>query len=68
VHDLSFGTAKRRLARATARLNRLMQRDEALAAYLDLPAASGAVPAGGRRQLGARPSAPGSSLDPEDLS
>jgi len=72
VHDLSFGTAKRRLARAVARLNRLMQRDEALAAYLDLPGADVAGPASGRRQVGARPispgQSPGRSLDPEDPS
>jgi len=35
AHDLSFGTAKRRLARATTRLNRILERDAALVAYLD---------------------------------
>jgi RNA polymerase sigma-70 factor (ECF subfamily) len=37
VHDLSFGTAKRRLARAVTRLHRIMQRDDALIGYLDGP-------------------------------
>jgi RNA polymerase sigma-70 factor (ECF subfamily) len=37
AHDLSFGTAKRRLARAVTRLHRVMQRDEILVAYLDEP-------------------------------
>jgi RNA polymerase sigma-70 factor (ECF subfamily) len=37
AHDLSFGTAKRRLARAVTRLHRVMQRDELLVAYLDGP-------------------------------
>ena len=35
AHDLSFGTAKRRIARAVTRLNRIMGRDEILSAYLD---------------------------------
>jgi len=35
AHDLSFGTAKRRLARATTRLNRIIERDTVLATYLD---------------------------------
>jgi RNA polymerase sigma-70 factor (ECF subfamily) len=35
AHALSFGTAKRRLARAVARLNRIIERDSALAVYLD---------------------------------
>ena len=39
AHDLSFGTAKRRLARATTRLNRIIERDAVLAAYLDRSAA-----------------------------
>jgi len=65
VHDLSFGTAKRRLARAIARLNRLMQRDEALAAYLDLPGTDATAPASGWRRAGARAD---SSFDPEDPS
>jgi len=64
VHDLSFGTAKRRLARAVARLNRLMQRDEALAAYLDLPVADGAAPAGAWRRAGSRGDSPDYSEDP----
>jgi RNA polymerase sigma-70 factor (ECF subfamily) len=65
VHDLSFGTAKRRLARAVARLNRLMQRDEALAAYLDLPAEDVGKPTTGWRQAGARSA---SRVDTEDES
>lgn len=40
AHDLSFGTAKRRLARATTRLNRILERDAALVAYLDRPPAA----------------------------
>ena len=51
VHDLSFGTAKRRLARAVARLNRIMQRDEALLVYLEAPG----------EDVGAGFSGPGSS-------
>ena len=43
AHDLSFGTAKRRLARATTRLNRIIERDAVLAAYLDRAAAKPAV-------------------------
>jgi RNA polymerase sigma-70 factor (ECF subfamily) len=35
AHALSFGTAKRRIARAVARLGRIMERDASLAAYLD---------------------------------
>lgn len=35
AHDLSFGTAKRRLARAVTRLNRIIEGDAALASYLD---------------------------------
>ena len=68
VHDLSFGTAKRRLARAVARLNRLMQRDEALSAYLDLPADDAAPSARDRRQVVPGPGSQDPSLDPEDLS
>ena len=45
AHDLSFGTAKRRLARATARLNRILERDAALVSYLDRPVASSRAPA-----------------------
>lgn len=36
AHDLSFGTAKRRIARAVTRLNRIIGRDEVLAGYLDV--------------------------------
>jgi RNA polymerase sigma-70 factor (ECF subfamily) len=46
AHDLSFGTTKRRLARAVTRLNRVMQRDEALVGYLDGP---NEEPVAGRR-------------------
>jgi RNA polymerase sigma-70 factor (ECF subfamily) len=35
AHDLSFGTAKRRIARAVSRLTRIMERDEVLSGYLD---------------------------------
>ncbi|HEX2659910.1 MAG TPA: sigma-70 family RNA polymerase sigma factor [Polyangia bacterium] len=35
AHDLSFGTAKRRIARAVTRLSLIMGRDEVLSAYLD---------------------------------
>lgn len=35
AHALSFGTAKRRLARAVARLDRIIERDSVLAVYLD---------------------------------
>jgi RNA polymerase sigma-70 factor (ECF subfamily) len=48
AHDLSFGTAKRRLARATARLNRILERDAALVAYLELPRAASPAQAGPR--------------------
>jgi len=48
AHDLSFGTAKRRLARATARLNRILERDAALVAYLDRSPAAARPPARSR--------------------
>jgi RNA polymerase sigma-70 factor, ECF subfamily len=35
VHGLSYGTAKRHVAKATARINRRIERDPALARYLD---------------------------------
>ena len=44
AHDLSFGTAKRRLARATARLNRILERDAALVSYLDRSPVSSRAP------------------------
>jgi len=49
AHDLSFGTAKRRIARAVTRLNRIMGRDEILSAYLD--GADDEQTAGGRPRL-----------------
>jgi len=48
AHALSFGTAKRRLARATARLNRILERDAALVAYLDRPPVASRGAAGAR--------------------
>jgi RNA polymerase sigma-70 factor (ECF subfamily) len=47
VHGLSFGTAKRRIARAVTRINRIMKRDDALSSYLDGPSEARAP--GGRR-------------------
>jgi RNA polymerase sigma-70 factor (ECF subfamily) len=51
VHDLSFGTAKRRISRAVARLNRIMERDEVLSAYMDRPDEEGQA-AGPRSRQG----------------
>lgn len=39
AHGLSYGTAKRHVARATLRINRRIERDPLLAKYLDLAAA-----------------------------
>jgi RNA polymerase sigma-70 factor (ECF subfamily) len=50
VHGLSYGTAKRRVARASARINRRVERDPALARYLDFAVAerAGAIDTAGR--------------------
>jgi RNA polymerase sigma-70 factor (ECF subfamily) len=37
AHGLSFGTAKRRVARTVARINRIIERDPILAPYLERP-------------------------------
>jgi RNA polymerase sigma-70 factor (ECF subfamily) len=37
AHGLSFGTAKRRIARAATRINRFMTRDQVLSPYIDRP-------------------------------
>lgn len=55
AHDLSFGTAKRRLARAVTRLHRVMQRDELLVAYLDEPEGQRRVGRGARPGLEEKP-------------
>jgi RNA polymerase sigma-70 factor (ECF subfamily) len=54
AHELSFGTTKRRLARAVARLNRIMQRDDALVAYLDGARPNEELVAGRRDRLGSK--------------
>jgi DNA-directed RNA polymerase specialized sigma24 family protein len=42
AHGLSFGTAKRRLARATRRVSAKMRRDPVLADYVTNPSKGGA--------------------------
>jgi RNA polymerase sigma-70 factor (ECF subfamily) len=50
AHGLSYGTAKRHVARATIRINRRIERDPLLARYLDLASAQRAdTPARGTR-------------------
>ena len=57
AHGLSYGTAKRHVARATTRINKRIERDPLLAKYLDSHGA-----AGGAARAGV---SPGASLDAE---
>ncbi|MBC8132687.1 MAG: sigma-70 family RNA polymerase sigma factor [Deltaproteobacteria bacterium] len=53
AHGLSYGTAKRHVARATSRINRRIERDPLLARYLDAAAERSSTPPRGVEVRGA---------------
>ena len=63
AHGLSYGTAKRHVARATARINRRIERDPLLAKYLDRAGGFGA----GDPQDGAKDGEQDGAADQQDV-